>query len=228
MYFGTPRPLPVSPGGAAQGFFTPCVASGMLDVGTRLDWSGTFSSPRISRLQRYAMHCNEFRERHLAFVDGTMSDADMVAMQRHLGECEECSRHDTALRRGLLVFRNLAPVQPSADFATRLHARLRMLSHPDQRAELFRAPGIGAFMAAASVVALGFAAASMLQWTEVRRDLMLEPVIASSPAVPAPIVDYPFVAASSTGMPMWSAAVLVEQASMHFVNAEAHFATLSR
>ena len=174
------------------------------------------------------MHCNEFRARHLPFVDGTMSDADMVAMQRHLSECDECARHDTALRRGLLVFRNLTPVQPSADFATRLHARLRMLGQVDSRAELFRAPGLGAFLAAASVVALGFAAASMLQWTEIRRDLMLEPVIASVPAVPAPIVDYPFIAASSTGMPIWSAAVLAEQASVHFVNAEAHFATMAR
>jgi hypothetical protein len=174
------------------------------------------------------MHCNEFRARHLAFVDGTMSDADMVAMQRHLSECDDCARHDTALRRGLLVFRNLAPVQPSPDFATRLHARLRMLGQVDPRAELFRAPGVGAFLAAASVVALGFAAASMLQWTEIRRDLMLEPVVASAPALPAPIVDYPFIAASSTGMPIWSAAVLAEQASVHFVNAEAHFATMSR
>jgi hypothetical protein len=174
------------------------------------------------------MHCSEFRKRHLPFVDGTMSEADMVAMQGHLSECDECMRHDTALRRGLLVFRNLAPVEPSPDFATRLHARLRALSQPDQRTELFRAPGMGAFVAAASVVALGFAAASMLHWTEMRRDLMLDPVIASSPALPPPIVDYPFVAASSTGMPMWPAAVLAEQASAHFVHAEAHFATLSR
>jgi hypothetical protein len=53
-------------------------------------------------------------------------------------------------------------------------------------------------------------------------------VIATSPALPPPLVDYPFIAASSTGMPMWPAAVLAEQASAHFVYAEAHFATLSR
>jgi hypothetical protein len=174
------------------------------------------------------MHCSDFRKHHLSFVDGAMSDADMVAMQLHLSECEECARHDTALRRGLLVFRNLPPVEPSADFATRLHARLRALGQPDRRAELFRAPGMGAFVAAASVVAIGFAAASMLHWTEMRRDLMLEPVVATSPALPPPIVDYPFVAASSTGIPMWPAAVLAEQATVHFVHAEAHFATLSR
>jgi hypothetical protein len=174
------------------------------------------------------MRCSEFRERHLPFVDGTMSEADMVAMQRHLSECDECTRHDTALRRGLLVFRNLPLVEPSADFAMRLHARLRALGQPDRRAELFRAPGMGAFVAAMSVVALGFVAASMLHWTEMRRDLVLEPVVATSPAFPPPIVDYPFVAASSTGMPMWPAAVLAEQATAHFVNAEAHFATFAR
>ena len=174
------------------------------------------------------MHCREFRNRHLPFVDGTMSEADMVAMQGHLSECADCARHDTALRRGLLVFRNLAPVEPSPDFATRLHTRLLGLRQRDERSELFRAPGMGAFVAAASVVALGFVAASMLQWTEMRRDLVLEPVIATSPALPPPLVDYPFVAASSTGMPMWPAAVLAEQARAHFVHAEAHFATLSR
>ncbi len=174
------------------------------------------------------MHCSEFRKHHLSFVDGTMSEADVVAMQCHLNECYECARHDTALRRGLLVFRNLPPVEPSADFARRLHARLRALGRADQRAELFRGPGMGAFVAAASVVALGFVAASMLHWTEMRRDLALEPVVATSPALPPPIVDYPFVAASSTGMPMWPAAVLAEQATVHFVHAEAHFATLAR
>ena len=174
------------------------------------------------------MHCSEFRQRLLPFVDGTMSEADTVAMQGHLSECVECQRHDTALRRGLLVFRNLPSVEPSPDFATRLHARLLALRQLDQRPDLFRAPGMGAFVAAASVVALGFVAASMLHWTEMRRDLMLEPVIATSPALPPPLVDYPFIAASSTGMPMWPAAVLAEQASAHFVHAEAHFATLSR
>jgi hypothetical protein len=174
------------------------------------------------------MDCTDFRKQHLAFVDGTLSDADMVAMQTHVNECEECSRHDTALRRGLLVFRNLSPVEPSADFATRLYSRLRTLREADARAELFRAPGVGAFAAAAGVVAFGFVAASALQWTEMRRDLMLEPVVASAPALPPPIVDYPFVAATSTGMPIWPAAVLAEQASLHFVHAEAHFANYSR
>jgi Putative zinc-finger len=174
------------------------------------------------------MRCSEFRERHLPFVDGTMSDADVVAMQLHLSECDSCARRDTALRRGLLVFRNLTPVEPSADFGARLHARLRALGRPDQRAELFRAPGMGAFVAAASVVAVGFVSALALHWTEVRRDLVLDPVVATSPTLPPPVVDYPFVAASSTGIPMWPAAILAEQATEMFVHAEAHFATLAR
>jgi hypothetical protein len=173
------------------------------------------------------MHCSEFRDRHLSFVDGAMSEADMVAMQRHLNECAACTRRDTALRRGLLIFRNLTPIEPSADFARRLQARLRTLGQPE-RGELFRAPGVGAFAVAASVVAVGFVAASMLHWTELRRDLVLEPVIATAPALSPPMVDYPFVAASSTGMPIWHAAVLAEQATVHFVNAEAHFASLAR
>ena len=96
------------------------------------------------------MDCRSFRANHLAFLDGALDDAALVAMQCHLAECEACAEHDTAVRRGLLVFRNLTPVEPSPDFATRLHARLLALRQPDQRAELFRAPGMGAFVAAAS------------------------------------------------------------------------------
>jgi hypothetical protein len=168
------------------------------------------------------MHCQEFRNRHLAFVDNTLSEADLVGMQRHLAECESCSRFDTAVRRGLLVFRNLPLIEPSPEFYARLSAKLRQLHQTDARAPLYRGPGMGSFIAAATgVIAAGFLAAAAFNWNELPRDLTLDPVVASAPDIPpAPIVSHTFVSSASTGVPVWPAAMLAGQVPVHFVNAE--------
>ncbi len=54
-----------------------------------------------------------------------MNDWQLGAMYGHLGECNRCSRLDTAVRRGLLVARNLPTIEPSREFMPRLEARLR-------------------------------------------------------------------------------------------------------
>ena len=151
-----------------------------------------------------------------------MADAELVGMQGHIAECEACSRHDTAIRRGLIIVRNLPRVEPSADFAVRLNARLRKLKQADMQSALIRGPGLGTFVAAAAgVVVLGFVAVSAFDWNQPSRDLRLEPVVASQPDLPrSPIANESFVASTSTGVPVWSAAILVEQAPIHFVNAE--------
>src|ERR671938_2027438 len=123
------------------------------------------------------MDCREFRNRHLEFVDRTLTDAELVAMQAHLTECPCCARHDTALRRGLLIFRNLPRVEPSPDFVSRLKARLQQINQSDARAAMYRGPGLGSFLAAAAgVVAAGFMAASLFNTTEPPQRLSLAPV----------------------------------------------------
>jgi hypothetical protein len=176
------------------------------------------------------MDCRTFRDRHLAFFDNTMTDAEYVGMQRHIVECEACARHDTAVRRGLLIVRNLPRVEPSVDFAARLNAKLRKLNHAEMQAALVRGPGVGSFMAAAAgVVAIGFLAASVFDWTQPSGDLRLAPIVASQPDLPPPpIANESFVASASTGVPMWSAAMLVDQAPLHFVSAEFQLASWAR
>lgn len=177
------------------------------------------------------MECREFRDLHLAFVDNALPEADLTDMQRHLFACERCARHDTAIRRGLLVLRNLPTIEPSPDFATRLNARLAEAHRSEAHAAMYRGPGVGSFMmATAGVVAVGFLAASMLSWVEPRRqELTLAPVVASRPELPpAPFVNPTFVASASSGMPMWPAAVFAEQAPLHFVNEEFQFASWDR
>jgi hypothetical protein len=74
------------------------------------------------------MDCSAFRRHHVAYVDDTLPQDLLVAAARHAAECPACARHDTAVRRSLLLARNActgAPLECSNDFAARLEARLR-------------------------------------------------------------------------------------------------------
>lgn len=68
--------------------------------------------------------CRRFRAQHSAWVDLELERNASMAMERHVADCAPCSRHDTGVRRALLVVRNLPDVRPSADFHTSLEARL--------------------------------------------------------------------------------------------------------
>ena len=152
-----------------------------------------------------------------------MSDVETIAMQRHLAECEACARHDTAVRRGMLLLRNLPDIEPSADFRDRLNARLRETRARDavRRAaeHLHRAPGLGLFAGTAvGLVAASLMAATMLEWNKPARDIMLPPVLATRPIVaPVPVATPNFVASVPAAVPVWPAALMVEQAPEHFV-----------
>lgn len=171
------------------------------------------------------MLCREFRDLHPAFLDDTLSAHDLVEMQLHLAECVRCSRYDTAMRRGLMVLRSLPAVEPSADFLDRLNQKLLAAQEVDARAEIYRGPGIGSFLAtAASVVVVGFLAAIVFDVAKPARDLRLPPVIAVRPPMEPSAspsgVNTAFVASASMGLPVWPAAVMAEQAQEHFAAEE--------
>ena len=139
------------------------------------------------------MDCGTFRENHGALIDRSVSDVDLVAMQRHLEECSACAAHDTTVRRALLLFRNMPAIEPSADFSVRLHERLR-----DVRAESgtagriagarsrasYRGPGVGVFAGlAAGVVAAGYLFVVAPTWSPAVGPLAMAPVVAAAPAL---------------------------------------------
>ena len=183
------------------------------------------------------MICREFRAQHCAFVDDTLSVADMATMREHLEECAECAQHDARIRRSLLVVRNAPRLECSSDFGARLQARLYELGPVDRSTggELggffpsslrFSAMAAG-FLAAAAVAA--FAAASVVdrQAPEVR----LSPVVASIPAFePIPLAESTpaYVASVMSGMPVWSAVMGASQSSMHMANYEFQLAGYTR
>jgi hypothetical protein len=172
------------------------------------------------------MDCRTFEKHQLGFVDGTLPDTLVVEMQLHLSECEPCSRRDTAFRRGLLVLRNLPEIQPSADFAERLALRLRVSNTPTvPPGTWLRPPGMGAVAAAAvGVLAAGYLAVFSFG-TAGTYEPVLAPVIATQPERSLPqLFDHVVVMPAAAGFPMWSSALMVEQAPMQLMNAELQMA----
>jgi hypothetical protein len=168
------------------------------------------------------MDCLDFRNQYLAFVDQTLPLADQSAAELHLITCSACTRHDLAMRRGLVVLKNLPTVEPSADFYARLTTTIHKLERADQRASRYRGPGLASFAAtAAGVVGIGFLAAVVFNWTGQARNLALAPVVARTPAVaPYPSTNSSFVASASAGLPIWPAAMMVDQAPVRFASEE--------
>jgi len=169
------------------------------------------------------MDCRSFRKQHVAFVDDLLPGEDVVAMQRHLLECERCAAHDAKVRRALLVVRNLPAIEPSPDFYARLRARIDSDLAAAARPVIgARGPGIGAFMGvAAGLVAIGYVTATSLNWTAPRGDLSLAPVVATEPALPPPAVAHEALVASvSAGMPMWPMVYFAQQAPRRFAQVQ--------
>jgi hypothetical protein len=175
------------------------------------------------------MNCREFRRKHDAFIDDTLSGVDLDAMARHCRLCPQCSRLDTRVRRALLIARNLTRIEPSPAFGVRLHARLkaeRMSLELMRRAEAegFNAPqgvlptSTYAAIAAAMIAVAGLAGLATL--TVTRDDPRYQaPVVATRlEAKPSDITAPAMVAAIPAEMPIWPAMFVAEQAPWHFAN----------
>jgi hypothetical protein len=172
------------------------------------------------------MDCREFRKKHVAFVDDFLPAVDMDAMHRHVRMCSRCSRHDTVVRRSLLIVRNLPTIEPSPDFMARLNARLREVGpapRVDYVASRNHFPSLSLFaMVAAGIAAVGYITLHSTQYF--RPEPQPQPaVVASVPeAAEAPIASAAFVASVPTGMPLWPGVLLAGEAPLSFTSLELH------
>ncbi len=179
------------------------------------------------------MDCREFQNRHVMFVDDMLPAVEMAAMQNHLAACSQCSRRDTAIRRSLLVVRNLPPIAPSPEFMARLNARLEQIG-PMSRVDLVAPrpylPSVGAYAAlAAGVIAVAYMTVETTRYYAPDRDTRVHSVAASAPApMPMPMANGAFVASVPTGMPVWPAVLMVGEAPMHFATMDFHDSDLAR
>jgi anti-sigma factor RsiW len=175
------------------------------------------------------MDCREFCEQHVAFVDDTLAGIELVRMQRHIGECESCAKHDAKIRRALLLFRNLPSIEPSADFLQRLEARIHRECH---REDLFattqrnlRRGAIAATLASAAM--LGYIATTLYH-SDPPRDLVMPPVVASLPEPELTPSTPAIVTSVSAGLTIWPAALFAEQVPVRFAHSKLELANYTR
>jgi hypothetical protein len=177
------------------------------------------------------MNCREFRHKHDAYIDDTLSGVDIEAMGRHLRLCEPCAALDTRIRRSLLIARNLPTIQPSASFNDRLQIRLAQERAMQARQGTRRSASdavtmrhygpfsAGAYVALAAGIALAAAGLMMTVTLSESADpaIRLAPVVASLPEPESASLASPtMVASMPAGMPMWSAVFVAQQAPWHF------------
>lgn len=169
------------------------------------------------------MDCREFQENHFAFVDDTLPGIELIGMQMHLIECEKCAQYDSTIRRSLMLFRNIPPIKPSADFSVRLQRKLELAKAEDlAAAHSGRSRKFAAAVALTSVVMLSYIGISLRQ-VDFPQDIVFPPVVASipEPAIfPMESSGNAMVASVPAGLPLWTAALYAEQAPVHFASIE--------
>ena len=176
------------------------------------------------------MDCREFRNKHVAFVDDVLPAIHMEAMRRHLTRCPKCSRQDTAIRRSLMLVRNLPTIEPSADFMNRLSARLAEIGPPSYaeltnprsalpsfRSFIVLAAGIGA------IAVISIEASRYFTATTTREVAPIAEATIDSTLTPA--ANAAIVASVPTGIPVWPAVLMVGEAPLRFANMEFHEST---
>jgi hypothetical protein len=166
------------------------------------------------------MDCREYREAHALFVDEKCSPLEGFEMRSHMRYCADCARHDAVVRRGLLMVRNLPPIEPSAHFRERLNARLQA----DVRATA-RKTAIAHRVARFTAIAAMLSGISIALGRAVRAgfdaDYRMPPVVASAPPLePSAFGTSALVATVPTGMSIWPAIMMASQAPAHFATTE--------
>jgi hypothetical protein len=182
------------------------------------------------------MDCKHFRRQHLAYLDDTLPGEVMSAAQHHVMVCNGCAAHDTLVRRSLMVARSLPTLAPSEEFQQKLRTRLAACRDERDAQRMAFAPLYGddpmarvrpgaprasrAFVAVATSAVLGILAYQAFR-VDRAPELSMPPVVASRPAPigPAPYINPQLVQVMSTGNPVWSATMMVEDAPMQALSA---------
>ena len=178
------------------------------------------------------MDCREFSDQHVAFVDDTLAGIELVRMQRHLAECQECAKHDAKVRRALLLVRNLPTIELSPQFSQKLQARLKECHSDDLLlAAAQRNLKRGAIAATvASALMLGYIGSTLYN-SDPPRDLVLPPVVATLPEAeltPITTSSPAIVASVSAGLSIWPAALFAEQAPVRFAHSKLELTDYTR
>ena len=166
------------------------------------------------------MDCREFRDKHTLFVDQLCSALDENELRQHMRSCPKCSRHDTVVRRSLMLVKSLPSIEVSPDFRARLEARLRASASPVPARRSIAGSYASFFALAAGVAFVAYLAADVVR-RGTPTELPMAPVVASLPELePSSVATSAIVATVPTGMSVWPAIMVASQAPIHFVAAE--------
>lgn len=175
------------------------------------------------------MHCREFRNKHVPFVDDLLPAIEMDAMRRHLHVCSGCARQDTQIRRSLLLVRNLRPIEPSPEFMSRLNERIAHLE-PVSPGDYVRSRNSFTSAASFAMLAAGVVAVAFFAVETNRYFAQPDITVAATPSIvaasepldlePSPITNAALVASVPTGIPVWPAVLMAGQSPMRFASLE--------
>lgn len=143
-------------------------------------------------------------------------------MREHMQGCPACARHDTRIRRSLLLVRNLPTVEPSPGFRVKLEARLRAERLGGESVAPRRRRATGAVVAAlaAGIAFVAYVANDLMRQPRTP-EVRMAPVVASLPHHESFVAVAPaMVATVPTGMSVWPAIMLASQAQVQLVAAE--------
>ena len=164
------------------------------------------------------MDCRKFRDMHALFIDEMCSDLDSFEMRSHMRFCPDCDRHDTVVRRGIMLVRSLPSIRPSPQFNARLSARLSAETRGPVATGFSSTARYASLAAAAAVLALGAAKVFRPGQGDIYR---MAPVVASRTlSTPSPFGTTGLVATVPTGMSIWPAIMMASQAPARFVATE--------
>lgn len=173
------------------------------------------------------MNCRDFRRKHDAYIDDTLSGVELDAMAQHRSLCDACARLDTRVRRALLVAHNLPTIELSPDFGERFQIRLseermRMaaLRPGDVTGSRWRPSSPAGYAAvAAGLISVAGLAATLSGMGREAEMIRLTPVVATSPEPePSMLATPAMVASMPTGMTVWPALYVAQQAPWHFAS----------
>jgi len=174
------------------------------------------------------MNCRDFRNAHLDYTDRTLSARRFAEAQTHLEACGDCARFDTLVRRSLMLVNSLPPVAPDPRFDSRRTAQVARRRGAPRR---YLVTVAGLLAAASAAFIVGLASGAFLFRHPAGTVAALPPVVAlaapPAPAVPVPpgpgrgpLMRADFMAGASGGIPLWSAASLIDEAPARFVSAQ--------
>ena len=177
------------------------------------------------------MHCREFRNKHVAFVDDLLPAVEMDAMRRHLDVCSGCcaSGHtdsaEPAARPEPSVDRNVARIHVAAERAPRRSSSpSRATTTFARAARLTSAVSFAAL--AAGLVAVAYLAVETNRYFGHPGEMSGRGFAddrrhnESMQIDPSPITNAALVASVPTGIPVWPAVLMVGQSPMRFASLE--------